>query len=289
MSSPDVTLTQHFTVPILAAVVVHLVVVGLLLGSWSLSFQRTVDFEIPDHIRAEIVRVDEVQPEPQPVVEQPAPKPTPKPEPKPEPAPKPEPKPEPAPQPKPEPVPEPKPEPAPVEDTVDLSEATEPETPQEPVQEPPAETAPEQPAEPSQEDLFESLLEGLAEEDEQINQQIAEIEQAQQRQAEVRQQVNNYQAAITEQIAQRWSRPVELRLMDVSQLEASVLVELLPTGELLNVTLTRSSGNSNYDQSVLRAIERVRRFSVPDDAAVFEAGEFRRLNVTFRPEDLDKL
>lgn len=77
--------------------------------------------------------------------------------------------------------------------------------------------------------------------------------------------------------------------MDVSQLVATVQVELLPTGELLKVTLTQSSGNANYDQSVLRAIERVRRFSVPDDAEVFEAGGFRRLNVIFTPEDLMKL
>lgn len=283
---------KHFSLPVVGAVAVHAVVAALLFGSWSLTSHKTLEFKIPDHIRAEIVTIEQPKPEPAPVTK-PEPKPQPKPQPKAEPKPQPkaEPKPEPKPQPvtetKPEPV-QPKPEPVvqPEEAVVNLNEEVVEAAADEPT--PEVESDPVSDL-PSDEELFESLLAGLAQEDEEISQKIADIEQQQARDAEIAAQVSDYKAVITEQIIQKWSRPVELQLIDVSGFEAKVLVELLPTGELLDVSITESSGHANYDQSVVRAIEKVRRFNVPEDAEVFEAGGFRRLIVTFRPEDLMSL
>ncbi|MDO7636672.1 MAG: TonB C-terminal domain-containing protein, partial [Porticoccaceae bacterium] len=101
-------------------------------------------------------------------------------------------------------------------------------------------------------------------------------------------QVGDYVLAITQQIEEKWSRPAELRLMDLADIQAVVAVEILPTGELQSASILQASGNANYDQSVLRAIEKVRRFRVPADPEVFEMGGFRRLNIIFRPEDLMK-
>ncbi len=272
---------QNLSLPIIGAVAVHLVVFTLLIGSWSFSYSKPKTFEIPKSIKAELVVLEKPKPvQEKPVVTQPKPKP------KPESVSKPKPKVETKPvvQPKTEAKPvQPKPvEPKP--NTVNVSKPTETkpavvETPKQ------TETKPE-PA--PAEDLFENLLAEMAAEDSAIQEQIEAIEQSQIRQAEIAAQVSDYIVVITQQVEEKWSRPVELRLMDLSNIEAVVAVEILPTGELQSATVVQPSGNENYDQSVLRAIEKVRRFTVPQDSEVFEAGGFRKLNITFRPEDLMK-
>jgi colicin import membrane protein len=279
MSSRDETqVSSNLSLPFIGAITIHFVVGALLLGSWQFSYKKPVEFEIPKHIKAEMVAIE-------------APKPAPVVKPKPKPAVKPKPKPIAKPVAKPKPTPKPKETPvvketvAPVEKVIDLSKETlaaETVTP-EPVQE----KEPEVPA-ATEEDLFESLLAGLAAEETAINDQLEVIEQNKQRDSEIQAQVSDYISAITLQVEQQWSRPAELRLMDLSNIEALVSVELLPTGELQDASILRSSGNENYDQSVLRALEKVRRYKVPTDSEVFEAGGFRRLNITFRPEDLLK-
>lgn len=276
------------SLPVFGAVAIHLVLGVILLGTWQFSHKKPEEFKIPDSIRAEVVVLEApaAKPESKPVAK-PQPKPVTQPKPKPKPEPKPEPKPVVKETPKPEPKPVAKPpEPAPA-NTIDLSKeepaAVEVEQPE--VVEPKVE--PETPPQ-SDEDLFENLLAGLAAEEEEISDKIEAIEANQARQAEIEAQVQNYIASILEQVSSTWSRPAEVRLMDVSRLEAGVLVELLPTGELQSVSIVNSSGMDTYDRSVLRAIERVRRFNVPSDSEIFEAGGFRRISITFRPEDLMK-
>ncbi|MEJ2043876.1 MAG: cell envelope integrity protein TolA [Reinekea sp.] len=273
---------KDFTLPMIGAVFVHVIVAVLLFGSWHFSLQKTVEFHVPQHIQAELVTVARPKPEPvkQPVVKKPKPV---EPKPKPKPTPKPEPKPvvqdKVAPKPEVPPVPAVKqPEP-----TVKEPEpAAKPEKTPQPVAELPA---PVEPDLPSEESLFENLLAGAVAEDVKINEQVAALEQRRKREVEIQSEVDKYSAGITAQISQKWSRPRD-QLIDVANLQAEVLVELLPTGELKKATLTKSSGNARYDQSVIRAIEKVLRFNVPDDPEVFEKGEFRNMRVTFTPEDL---
>jgi colicin import membrane protein len=64
--------------------------------------------------------------------------------------------------------------------------------------------------------------------------------------------------------------------------EAEVIVTLLPGGEVLDVRISKSSGNTAYDAAVERAIRRAQPFTVP-------AGEqfqrnFRRFTMAFRPD-----
>jgi len=42
-------------------------------------------------------------------------------------------------------------------------------------------------------------------------------------------------------------------------------VRLLPTGEVLSVKVTQSSGNPAYDEAVVRAIEKSSPLPLPDD------------------------
>jgi colicin import membrane protein len=60
---------------------------------------------------------------------------------------------------------------------------------------------------------------------------------------------------------------------------------LVPTGELVSVTLVRSSGNAAFDRSAELAVRRAAPFQVPEDPVVFDA-YFRSVTVTFSPNDL---
>ena len=68
-------------------------------------------------------------------------------------------------------------------------------------------------------------------------------------------------------------------------MSATLLVELVPTGDVVNVSVVRSSGDSAFDRSAEAAIRAARRFQVPTESALFER-YFRRFTLLFRPEDL---
>lgn len=63
--------------------------------------------------------------------------------------------------------------------------------------------------------------------------------------------------------------------------EAEFVVSLLPGGELLNVTLRRSSGNAAYDAAVERAIRQAQPFDVPGGEQFQQY--FRQFPMVFRP------
>ena len=64
-------------------------------------------------------------------------------------------------------------------------------------------------------------------------------------------------------------------------------MQLVPTGEVVSVTLIRSSGNAAFDSSAVNAVKKAGAFpelqKLP--SAEFEKN-FRRLNLIFNPEDL---
>jgi colicin import membrane protein len=68
-------------------------------------------------------------------------------------------------------------------------------------------------------------------------------------------------------------------------MEATLMVELVPTGDVVNVSIVRSSGDAAFDRSAETAVRTARRFQVPPDSALFER-YFRRFTLLFRPEDL---
>ncbi len=65
--------------------------------------------------------------------------------------------------------------------------------------------------------------------------------------------------------------------------QAEFDVTLIPTGEVLAVHLTRSSGNSAYDSAVERAIYKAQPLPLPPDPALFS--RFRELHLKFRPNE----
>ena len=168
---------------------------------------------------------------------------------------KPKPKPTPKQKPKQEPKPQPKPQPKPAE----------------PVPEKPAEV---QKPTPSTEDM--------------AAQNLKEIESAmaseQTAQAGVSGSISDTLAAIIRQaVVGRWARPPSARNGMVAVLE----IALVPTGDVVGVSVLTSSGDNAFDRSALNAVERVGRFPEVKqlDRALFER-DFRRFQLIFRPDDL---
>jgi len=91
----------------------------------------------------------------------------------------------------------------------------------------------------------------------------------------------SYAQGIYQQIVQNWSRPPSAR----NGMEAQLLVELVPTGDVVSVTLTKSSGSDAFDRSVEQAVRKVGKFDVPKESDLFER-YFRKFPVLFKPEDL---
>lgn len=85
------------------------------------------------------------------------------------------------------------------------------------------------------------------------------------------------------QISQNWRRPPLAR----NGMEVLLYISLVPTGEVVSVSVSSSSGSTDFDRSAINAVERVGRF--PEVAALsiqdFER-YFRRFPLRFKPEDL---
>lgn len=92
-----------------------------------------------------------------------------------------------------------------------------------------------------------------------------------------------YVALIARTVEDNWSRPPSAR----NGMEAELSLQLIPTGEVVNVSLSRSSGNAAFDRSAINAVQKAERFpelqNVP--SRIFEQN-FRRLRLLFKPEDL---
>ncbi len=87
--------------------------------------------------------------------------------------------------------------------------------------------------------------------------------------------------AIYDQVVANWSRPPSAR----NGMKALLRVELVPTGDLVNVTIVESSDNPAFDRSAEQAVRKAGKFEVPKESALFES-KFRRFNLLFQPEDL---
>lgn len=82
-------------------------------------------------------------------------------------------------------------------------------------------------------------------------------------------------------IVASWSRPPSAR----NDMQARLIVELIPTGEVASVTVRESSGNTAFDRSAEAAVRKARKFEVPQANALFEK-HFRKFTLLFKPEDL---
>ena len=93
----------------------------------------------------------------------------------------------------------------------------------------------------------------------------------------------SFVSLIQRTVVNYWSRPPSAR----NGMECELSIQLIPTGEVVNVILVRSSGNSAFDSSAINAVQKAGAFPELQNlpSREFEKN-FRRLTLIFKPEDL---
>jgi colicin import membrane protein len=88
---------------------------------------------------------------------------------------------------------------------------------------------------------------------------------------------------IQQTVIRYWSRPPSAR----NGMETELAIQLIPTGDVVSVTVIRSSGNTAFDRSAINAVEKAGAFPELQQLsnAEFEK-QFRRFRLLFKPEDL---
>jgi colicin import membrane protein len=215
----------------------------------------------------------------------PAPKPVPKPVPKPEPEPAPQPEPEP--QPKPGPKPEPKLEqPKPVKADIELKnkkKEKEKKLKEEEKKKAEAEKKKVEADKKLKEQVQKEQHAQLEVDQAELNKQRAAAEAAARQQAAVQAAQARLMNDAISRISGHVRRFVVMPPDMVGNPQAEFEVSLIPTGEVLNVKLARSSGNPAYDNAVERAIRKASPLPLPTDASL--VGRFRELKLKFRPNE----
>lgn len=242
--------------PALATLLLHGLLIYLLTANWTSTDREIIRVKpAPNVINARLVDVSDLQPKPQPKQEPAKPKPEP-PKPKPEP-----------PKPKPEP---PKPKPEPAKPKV-VTPKPKPEPPK-PKPEPPKPTPNQQSSRDALARIARDELSTTVERQESAEATATAGEMSASFIALIRQTVVNY-----------WSRPPSAR----NGMEVELAIQLIPTGEVVSVTVIRSSGNSAFDSSAVNAVQKAGAFP---ELQKLPSGEFektfRRFRLLFKPEDL---
>jgi colicin import membrane protein len=122
----------------------------------------------------------------------------------------------------------------------------------------------------------------------QMREQLAR-EQAADQERQMRDAAAREQASARARAIDRWISSIRNKIRSNISLPADLLgnpeaiydVSLLPTGEVLNVRLRKSSGHKGYDEAVERAILKSSPLPKPEPASLFE----RQLELRFRPQD----
>lgn len=135
----------------------------------------------------------------------------------------------------------------------------------------PASPAPAAPAQTRPQDFSPLDLQRAIAEEESFFQQIDEDQRAQ-----------LYVDKIAKYIERHWSRPFQMNQRMVAKLR----IKLVPTGEIVGVTLATSSGSPAFDDSVEIAVRRASPLPVPTDRRLFER-YFRSMLLVFDPQDVD--
>ena len=93
----------------------------------------------------------------------------------------------------------------------------------------------------------------------------------------------SYVDVMAQRIENNWSRPPSAR----TGMQVVLALQLVPTGEVVSVTVVESSGSKSFDRSAEQAVKRVERFEELQKMSpqVFER-HFRQLRLVFKPEDL---
>jgi colicin import membrane protein len=111
----------------------------------------------------------------------------------------------------------------------------------------------------------------------QLDDQLA-AEEAERTEAAAQGEINKYQALIRQKVTRNWLKPAGAR----KGLACTVRVRTIPGGEVVGVTIIKSSGNAIFDRSVESAVRKAAPLPLPRDPAV--AARMREIDFEFIPE-----
>jgi len=66
-------------------------------------------------------------------------------------------------------------------------------------------------------------------------------------------------------------------------LECELTVRTVPGGEVVNVIISKSSGNEIFDRRAVAAVEKASPLPLPEDAATFDRLKLRQFSLPFKP------
>ena len=122
-------------------------------------------------------------------------------------------------------------------------------------------------------------LKQKAEEERMLREQLAAESKAVAAQSKkVQSTVNKFVGLIRQKVERSWNRPVTAK----SGLVCTVYVRMMPTGDVLDVRIVKSSGDRVFDRSVENAVRKAAPLPLPADRAMFS--HFRELKFEFKPK-----
>ena len=88
-----------------------------------------------------------------------------------------------------------------------------------------------------------------------------------------------YKLLIRQKVSRNWARPPGAQ----TGLQCTVRVRLVPSGDVLQVTVVKTSGDERFDRSVENAVYKASPLPLPEERDLFEY--FREIEFIFNPED----
>ena len=94
-------------------------------------------------------------------------------------------------------------------------------------------------------------------------------------------EISYYSNLIRDQVIINWKQPSSTK----KGMSAEILITLVPTGEIIQVKLIKTSGNQAFDSSTLNAIQKVSKFDGLDMSRRLFDNNFRKFTLVFNPEN----
>jgi len=94
-------------------------------------------------------------------------------------------------------------------------------------------------------------------------------------------EISFFSNLIRDQVIMNWKQPSSAQ----KGMTAEILITLVPTGEIIRVNLTKSSGSQAFDNSALNAVQKVSKFENLDMGRKLFDNHFRKFTLVFNPKN----
>ena len=94
-------------------------------------------------------------------------------------------------------------------------------------------------------------------------------------------EISFFSNLIRDQVIMNWKQPSSAQ----KGMTVEILITLVPTGEIIQVNLTKSSGNQAFDNSALNAVQKVSKFENLNMGRKLFDNHFRKFTLVFNPEN----